>query len=127
MLDMMLQLNLVNLVESRRKKNIFFGEFSCIFSSHRWWITDAALRWAVQPSSTRSSFAHPSCTSLLFILLFIKSQYTVCTSYFLCTFYSIAHFTLYFSFFTYIYICSCVVLLLYNLYLYSFALSTERT
>ncbi len=61
------------------------------------------------------------CTSLLFILLFIKSQYTVfCTSYcfahlivvhflFHCTFYS------YFSFFL-PYICSCVVLLLYNSY-----------
>ncbi len=64
----------------------------------------------------------PVCTSLLFTLLFIKSQYTVffahlivfCTSYcfahlialhflFHCTFYS------YFSFLPYI--CSCVVLL----------------
>ncbi len=64
----------------------------------------------------------PVCTSLpfVFILLFIKSQYTVflhillfCTSYcfallFHCTFYS------YFSFLPYI--CSCVVLLLYNSY-----------
>ncbi len=34
-------------------------------------------------------FAHPSCTSL-FILLFIKSQYTVfCTSYLFCTSYFI--------------------------------------
>jgi len=67
-------------------------------------------------------------TSLLFILLFIKSQYTVlahliCFALFIL---SIAHFTLYFSFF-YLYICSCVVLLLYNFYFYSFALSTERT
>ncbi len=70
-------------------------------------------------------FAHPSCTSLLFILLFIKSQYTVFAHLivlhflFYCTFYS------YFSFLPYI--CSCVVLLLYNFYFYSFALSTERT
>ncbi len=70
-------------------------------------------------------FAHPSCTSLLFILLFIKSQYTVFAHLivlhflFYCTFYS------YFSFLPYI--CSCVVLLLYNFYCYSFALSTERT
>ncbi len=42
-----------------------------------------------------------------------------------CTFYSIAHFTLISLFLPYI--CSCVVLLLYNLNLYSFALSTERT
>ncbi len=69
--------------------------------------------------------AQSVCTSLLFILLFIKSQYTVfCTSYclhflFHSTFYS------YFSFLTYI--CSCVVLLLYHFYFYSFALSTERT
>ncbi len=61
----------------------------------------------------------PVCTSLLFISLFIKSQYTVfCTSYcfahlivlhFLyCTFYS------YFSFFYHIY--ALVLLLLYNSY-----------
>ncbi len=52
--------------------------------------------------------AHPSCTSLLFILLFIKSQYTVfCTSYLFSTFYSIAHFTLISLFLPYI--CSCCV------------------
>ncbi len=49
----------------------------------------------------------PVCTSLpslLFILLFIKSHILFCTSYLFCTFlYSIAHFTLYFSLFTYIY------------------------
>ncbi len=39
-----------------------------------------------------------SCTSLLFILLFIKSQYTV-FAHLIC----FAHFTLCFSFFTYIY------------------------
>ncbi len=50
------------------------------------------------------------------------SSYLFCTSYLSCTscftlLYSITHFTL-ISFFTYIYIyiCSCVVLLLYNLY-----------
>ncbi len=42
-----------------------------------------------------------------------------------CTFYFIAHLTLISLFLPYI--CSCVVLLLYNFYLYSFALSTERT
>ncbi len=72
------------------------------------------------------------CTSLLFILLFIKSQYTVfCTSYcfahlivvhflFHCTFYS------YFSFFYHIYalvLCYFYIILIF----YSFALSTERT
>ncbi len=46
-----------------------------------------------------------------------------CTSYVFCTFYSIAHFTLYFFFFL-PYICSCVVLLLFLIF---FALSTERT
>ncbi len=57
----------------------------------------------------------PVCTSLLFILLFIKSQYTVlahliCLAlFFYCTFYSL------FLFF-YLYICSCVVLLLYYFY-----------
>ncbi len=60
----------------------------------------------------------PVCTSLcilLFILLFIKSQYTV-FAYLICfaLFILLPHFTLYFSFFTYIPICSCVVLLLYN-------------
>ncbi len=58
----------------------------------------------------------PVCTSLpfIFILLFIKSQYTffahliVLHFLFHCTFYS------YFSFLPYI--CSCVVLLLYNSY-----------
>ncbi len=48
----------------------------------------------------------PVCTSLpslLFILLFIKTH-ILFFSYLFCTFlYSIAHFTLYFSFFTYIY------------------------
>ncbi len=69
----------------------------------------------------------PVCTSL-FILLFIKSQYTI-FAHLICfaLFYSIAHVTLYFSFFFYfyLYICSCVVLLLFNLNF--FALSTERT
>ncbi len=55
-------------------------------------------------------FAHPSCTSL-FILLFIKSKYTV-FAHLICfaLFYSIAHFTLYLSFFTYIYILYALVL-----------------
>ncbi len=79
-------------------------------------------------------YPEPVCTSLLFTLLFIKSQYTVfffCTSYcflhillfctflFHCTFYS------YFSFFT-IYMLLCCVTL-YNFFFYSSALSTERT
>ncbi len=72
-------------------------------------------------------FAHPSC-SYYYLL---SPIYCFCTSYLFCTFlYSIAHFTLYFSFlpiyiYIYIYICSCVVLLLYNFNY--FALSTERT
>ncbi len=60
-------------------------------------------------------FAHPSCTSLLFILLFIKPQYTVfCTSYCFALFIPL-HILLLFLFFL-PYICSCVVLLLYNFY-----------
>ncbi len=61
----------------------------------------------------------PVCTSLLFILLFIKSHIlflhillVLHFSLFYCTFYSL------FLFFTYIYICSCVVLLLYNFLLF---------
>ncbi len=94
----------------------------------------------------------PVCTSLLFTLLFIKSQYTVflffvhlivfctsflhillsfahlivfCTSYCFALFYFIAHFTLISPSLT---ICMplCYVTL-YNLYSYYFALSTERT
>ncbi len=75
----------------------------------------------------------PVCTSLLFTLLFIKSQYTVFFLHILlffahlivlhflfhCTFYS------YFSFFT-IYMLLCCVTL-YNFYFYYFALSPERT
>ncbi len=66
----------------------------------------------------------PVCTSLsslLFILLFIKSHILflhilLVLHILFCTFlYSITHFTLYFSFLP-IYICSCVVLLLYNFY-----------
>ncbi len=66
----------------------------------------------------------PVCTSLsslLFILLFIKSHILflhilLILHILFCTFlYSITHFTLYFSFLP-IYICSCVVLLLYNFY-----------
>ncbi len=58
----------------------------------------------------------PVCTSLLFIfiLLFIKSQYSFLHILLVCTFYSIAHFTLISLFLPYI--CSCVVLLLYNSY-----------
>ncbi len=57
----------------------------------------------------------PVCTSLLFILLFIKPQYSFfchhCFVHLLfCTFYSIAHFTL-ISLFYHIY---ALVLLLYN-------------
>ncbi len=59
-------------------------------------------------------FAHPSCTSLLFILLFIKPQYTVfCTSYCLALFIPL-HILLLFLFFYYIY--ALVLLLLYNFY-----------
>ncbi len=65
--------------------------------------------------------AHPSCSyyyllspSILFLHILLC-----------CTFYSIAHFTRISLFLPYI--CSCVVLLLYHFYLYSFALSTERT
>ncbi len=66
-------------------------------------------------------FAHPSHPSCSYYYLF-SPIYCFCTSYLFCTFlYSIAH--LYFSFLPYI--CSCIVLLLYNFY--SFALSTERT
>ncbi len=77
----------------------------------------------------------PVCTSLsslLFILLFIKSHklflhilflhillvfaHLTCLAHLVLHFsYSITHFTLYF-FFLPIYICSCVVLLLYNFY-----------
>ncbi len=83
----------------------------------------------------------PICTSLpfifRFILLFIKSQYTVfCTSYcfahlivlhilLFCTFYSIAHFTL-ISLFYHIYaLVLCYFYIILNFYY--FALSTERT
>ncbi len=126
MLDM--QLNLVHLLEVDEKKH-FFGDFSYIFSSHRWWITDAALGMCVQPSSPLSSFAHPSCTSLVFILLFIKSQYTVFAHLIcFCTFILLQILLFISLFYLYtVYICSCVVLLLYYFYFYSFALSTDRT
>ncbi len=65
----------------------------------------------------------PICTSLLFILLFIKSQYTVFAHLICFALFILLHILLFIS----PYICSCVVLLLYNFYLYSFALSTERT
>ncbi len=74
-----------------------------------------------------------SLSSLLFILLFIKSHILFlhillvfahltcfCTSYLSCTscfalFFILLHILLFISLF-YLYICSCVVLLLYNLY-----------
>ncbi len=77
------------------------------------------------PSTTRCT----SLSSLLFILIFIKShimflhiQFVLHTTVLLfCTFlYSIAHFTSYFFLPIYIYIYSCVVLLLYNLILILF-------
>ncbi len=79
------------------------------------------------PSTTRCT----SLSSLLFILIFIKShimflhiQFVLhITVLLFCTFlYSIAHFTSYFFFYLYIYIYiySCVVLLLYNLILILF-------
>ncbi len=58
-------------------------------------------------------------TSYLFlhILLVFAHLTCFCTSYLSCTFlYSITHFTLLFFTYIYIYICSCVVLLLYNFY-----------
>ncbi len=67
----------------------------------------------------------PVCTSLLFISLFIKSQYTVfCTSYCFALF--ILHILLLFLFFYHIYalvLCYFYIILIF----YSFALSTERT
>ncbi len=58
----------------------------------------------------------PVCTSLLFIFIFILLCIVHCFLHILlfCTFYSIAHFTLISLFLPYI--CSCVVLLLYNSY-----------
>ncbi len=74
------------------------------------------------PITTRCT----SLSSLLFILIFIKShimflhiQFVLHILLFYTFLYSIAHFTSYF-FFTYIYIYSCVVLLLYNLILILF-------
>ncbi len=78
-------------------------------------------RYVCIPSTTRCT----SLSSLLFILIFIKSHILFLHILFVlhillfCTFlYSIAHFTFYFFFYLYIYIyiCSCVVLLLYNFY-----------
>ncbi len=88
----------------------------------------------------------PVCTSLLFTLLFIKSQYTVfcflflyillfflhislsfahlivfCTSYCFCTFLFHCTFYSYFSFSYHMY--ALVLCYLYNLYSYCFALS----
>ncbi len=56
-------------------------------------------------------------TDMLYLTHLVFAHLTCfCTSYLSCTFlYSITHFTLYF-FFLPIYICSCVVLLLYNFY-----------
>ncbi len=84
-------------------------------------------RYVCIPSTTRCT----SLSSLLFILIFIKShimflhiQFVLhITVLLFCTFlYSIAHFTSYFFFYLYIYIYiySCVVLLLYNLILILF-------
>ncbi len=80
----------------------------------------ATCTYPVQPVCT-------SLSSLLFILLFIKSHYTVFAHpicfLFYCIFYSL--FIFFASIYIYIYICSCVVLLLLNFYY--FALSTEQT
>ncbi len=67
--------------------------------------------------------AQPVCTSL-FILLVIKSQYTVlCTSYLFCTFlFYCTFYSLFLLFYLCLYICSCVVT-----FFSFFALSTERT
>ncbi len=67
--------------------------------------------------TTRS--LHIVCTSL-FILLFIKSQYTVfCTSYLFCTFFILLHILLFISLFVlifiyiYIYMLPCCVTLIF--------------
>ncbi len=68
--------------------------------------------YPVQPVCTsllHIPLAHPSC-SYYYLL---SPNILFCTSYLFCTFYSIAHFTLYF----YLYICSCVVLLLCYFYI----------
>ncbi len=61
----------------------------------------------------------PVCTSLLFILLFIKSQYTV-----FALFIPVHIYSLFLFFIIYMLLC-CVTFILF--YFYSFALSTERT
>ncbi len=67
-------------------------------------------------------FAHPSCTSL-FILLFIKSQYTVfCTSYLFCTFLFYCTFYSLFIFFTYIYIYAPVLCYFHLTFIFLFFL-----
>ncbi len=93
--------------------------------------THAHQNWTIEDwkniawsDESRFLLRHSDVGSLLIILLFIKSQYTVFAHLivlhflFYCTFYS------YLSFFT-IYM---LLLLLYHFYLfYSFALSTDRT
>ncbi len=92
------------------------------------WKTYAPHSYALQTECVwvhglqESARVHPSRTSL-FILLFIKSQYTVLHILFVCTSYLFAlfillHILLYISLFLYLYlyICSCVVLLLFNFY-----------
>ncbi len=92
-------------------------------------ITGIPLRWFESYLTGRSFKVTwggevSKATSLLFILLFIKCQYTVfCTSYWFA-FFILLHILLLFLFFYHIY---ALVLLLYNFYFFYFALSTERT
>ncbi len=82
-------------------------------------------RYVCIPSTTRCT----SLSSLLFILIFIKShimflhiQFVLQILLFYCfaLFFILLHILLLIFFFTYIYIYSCVVLLLYNLILIFF-------
>ncbi len=68
----------------------------------------------------------PICTSLLFILLFIKSQDSVFSTSYCLALFILLHILLLFLFFYHIYalvLCYFYIILIF----YSFALSTERT
>ncbi len=91
-----------------------------LFNKHKNKIKISRLHIPLIPPVVCTSLS--SLSSLLFIVLFIKSHILflhillVLHILLFCTFlYSTAHFTFYFFF--YLYICSCVVLLLYNFFI----------
>ncbi len=99
--------------QTDRQVSFFFIPHICVH------VNALTYRYTESVKTSGCKSSEPSCSYYYLLSPNIQVLHILFVVHF-CTFYSLFLFFL-------TYICSCVVLLLYILYFYSFALSTERT